>query len=210
LLDGAWLRGFTDYSHASTDVGYSLFATYWDELGNGNPSLNHPLIYRELLADMGVRLPPTGSEEFARWPGFREASFRLPVFWLCLGSLPQTLLAETLGLNLAMELSGVGGGYRRAATSLRAHGFSSRFVDIHNTIDNVATGHSAWAVDAICAYMSDVLRLHGAAAQERAWSRVRLGFRSLTAPKSRRRRHLRGPWPAVGHRLGRTQDREIV
>ncbi len=210
LLDGAWLRGFTDYSQVSTDVGYSLFATYWDELGNGDPALNHPLIYRELLAEMGVRLPPTGSEKFARWPGFREASFRLPVYWLCVGSLPQTLLAETLGLNLAMELSGVGGGYRRAATSLHAHGFSSRFVDIHNTIDNVATGHSAWAVDAICAYMSEVLRLLGAAAQVQAWSRVRLGFRSLTTPKPRRRGRLRGPWPTAGQRPARNQNPETA
>lgn len=197
LLDGSWLRGFTDYSHASTDVGYSLFATYWDELGNGLADLNHPLIYRQLLDEMGVRLPPTASAQFAEWPGFRETSFELPVFWLSLGCLPRTLLAETLGLNLAMELSGVGGGYRKAAGALRAYGFSTRFVDIHNTIDNVATGHSAWAADAINAYLAEIGRSHGTAAQEQAWSRVRVGFHSLAVPRRGTRRRLRGARPSA-------------
>lgn len=210
LLDGSWLRGFTDYSHASTEVGYSLFATYWDELGNGLADLNHPLIYRRLLNEMGVRLPPTASAQFADWPGFRETSFELPVFWLSLGSFPRTLLAETLGLNLAMELSGVGGGYRKAAAALRAYGFSTRFVDIHNTIDNVVTGHSAWAADAINAYLAEMARSHGTAAQEQAWSRVRVGFHSLTAPQRGRRRRLRGTRSAASRRPGSASTGVVI
>ena len=68
----------------------------------------------EVLEEMDVRLPPTGSPEFALWPGFRDESFELPVYWLCIGRFPQTFAPEVLGLNLAMELSGVGGSYRRA------------------------------------------------------------------------------------------------
>ncbi|MFD0306428.1 iron-containing redox enzyme family protein [Streptomyces sp. NPDC127119] len=182
LIDGAWLQGFTDYELASSEHGCFLFETYWDELGNGVTSLNHPLIYRQVLAGMGVELPATASEEFARWPGFDERSFALPVYWLCVGRYPQTFLPEVLGLNLAMELSGVGGGYRRAHTALRKYGFSTRFVDIHNTIDNVATGHSAWAADALDAYLASVLKTHGTEAQAAAWQRARTGFRSLDPP----------------------------
>ncbi|MFE3598456.1 iron-containing redox enzyme family protein [Streptomyces sp. NPDC059142] len=182
LIDGAWLQGFTDYELASSEHGYFLFETYWDELGNGVPGLNHPLIYRQVLAGMGVELPPTASEEFARWPGFEERSFALPVYWLCIGRYPQSFLPEVLGLNLAMELSGVGGGYRRAHTALRKYGFSTRFVDIHNTIDNVATGHSAWAADAVDAFMASVLKTHGTEARTAAWQRVRTGYRSLDPP----------------------------
>ncbi|MFF3499885.1 iron-containing redox enzyme family protein [Streptomyces sp. NPDC003247] len=182
MIDGAWLQGFTDYHLASSDIGHSLFETYWDELGNGHPRLNHPLIYRELVADMGVDLPPTGSAEFARWPGFRDGSFDLPVFWLSIGRFPRTFQPEVLGLNLAMELSGVGGSYRRARLALREHGFSTRFVDIHNTIDNVATGHSAWAADAIDAFMSSAAVGSGLQARETAWRRVREGYRSLSPP----------------------------
>ncbi|WP_229324196.1 iron-containing redox enzyme family protein [Streptomyces sp. UNOC14_S4] len=186
LIDGSWLQGFTDYEHASSEIGFSLFETYWDELGNGEEKLNHPLIYREVLAEMDVLLPPTGSREFARWPGFRDASFELPVYWLCVGRFPRTFLPEVLGLNVAMELSGVGGTYRRARMAFQKYGFSTRFVDIHNTIDNVSTGHSAWAADAVDTYMASVPAGVPAGAprggRAEIWERVRTGYRSLNPP----------------------------
>ncbi|EFL34002.1 conserved hypothetical protein [Streptomyces viridochromogenes DSM 40736] len=179
MIDGAWLHGFTDYALAAAQPGCALFETYWDELGNGDPDLNHPRIYRELLAEMGVEPPPGGSAEFAGWPRFAEESFALPVFWLAVGRFPRTLQPEILGLNLAMELSGVGGSYRRARLALRRHGFSTRFVDIHNTIDNVAGGHAAWACDAVDSHLA-ALPGGGSGAREAAWARVRAGFRSLS------------------------------
>ncbi|WP_037686917.1 iron-containing redox enzyme family protein [Streptomyces durhamensis] len=182
LIDGSWLQGFTDYEQASSEIGHSLFETYWDELGNGEPRLNHPLIYRDVLKEMGVDLPPTASAEFARWPGFRDESFELPVYWLCVGRFPRTFLPEVLGLNLAMELSGVGGTYRRARLALKAYGFSTRFVDIHNTIDNVATGHSAWAADAVDTLMAALPETPGPGGREETWQRVRTGYRSLNPP----------------------------
>jgi hypothetical protein len=182
LIDGSWLQGFTDHEHASSEVGHFLFETYWDELGNGEPRLNHPLIYREVLAEMGISLPATDSAEFAHWSGFRDGSFELPVYWLSIGRYPRTFLPEVLGLNLAMELSGVGGTYRRARLALKKYGFSTRFVDIHNTIDNVATGHSAWAADAIDVFMSSIPFGPDSVAQQRTWERVRVGYRSLNPP----------------------------
>ncbi|MGC9500389.1 iron-containing redox enzyme family protein [Streptomyces sp. WG7] len=182
LIDGSWLQGFTDYEQASSEIGHSLFETYWDELGNGEPRLNHPLIYRDVLEEMGVDLPPTASAEFARWPGFRDESFELPVYWLCVGRFPRTFLPEVLGLNLAMELSGVGGTYRRARLALKAYGFSTRFVDIHNTIDNVATGHSAWAADAVDTLMAALPETPGPGGRAETWQRVRVGYRSLNPP----------------------------
>jgi hypothetical protein len=182
LIDGSWLQGFTDFQHARTEVGYPLFDTYWDELGNGRLELNHPLIYRQVLLDMGIQVPPTASLEFANWSLLRPQSFELPVYWLCIGRLPRTFMPEILGLNLAMELSGVGGTYRQAHRALREHGFNTRFVDIHNTIDNVATGHSAWAADAVDTYLASVGAEQGADQQEAAWRRVRIGYASLGAP----------------------------
>ncbi|MEU6658089.1 iron-containing redox enzyme family protein [Streptomyces sp. NPDC046821] len=182
LIDGSWLQGFTDYEQASSEIGHSLFETYWDELGNGEPRLNHPLIYRDVLKEMGVDLPPTDSPEFARWHGFRDESFELPVYWLCVGRFPRTFLPEVLGLNLAMELSGVGGTYRRARLALKAYGFSTRFVDIHNTIDNVATGHSAWAADAVDTLMAALPETPGPGGRAETWQRVRTGYRSLNPP----------------------------
>lgn len=185
LIDGSWLQGFTDYELASSEIGHSLFETYWDELGNGVARLNHPLIYREVLKEMEVELPPTASPEFARWRGFRDASFELPVYWLCVGRFPRTFLPEVLGLNLAMELSGVGGTYRRARLALKRYGFNTRFVDIHNTIDNVATGHSAWAADAVDTLLAGLPDSPGPGARTEIWERVRVGYRSLNPPSGR-------------------------
>ncbi|WP_369174199.1 iron-containing redox enzyme family protein [Streptomyces sp. R28] len=185
LIDGAWLAGHTDYQLAAAERGHFLFATYWDELGNGETELNHPLIYRAVLREMGVDLPPTRSPEFAAWPAFRDRSFELPVYWLAIGRFPRTFEPEILGLNLAMELSGVGGSYRRARQALAHHGFSTMFVDVHNTIDNVATGHSAWAADAVDGYLTQL----PPAARADAWDRIRTGYRSLNPPSGFRARN---------------------
>jgi len=191
LIDGAWLQGFTDVGLASSHVGYTLFQTYWDELGNGIAALNHPKIYRDGLREMDFELAPTGSREFAQDPRLDEDSFRLPVYWLCLGKLPVTFMPEILGMNLAMELSGVGGSYRSARRFLRHYGFSTAFVDLHNTIDNVSTGHSAWAADAIDAYMRPLATAEEVAEQ---WQRVRVGYESL-AP-------MPGKWDSILRQLG--------
>ncbi len=176
LIDGAWLQGFTEVSLAASRVGAPLFETYWDELGNGDWSINHPKVYRDVLAAMDIRLAPTSNQAFAQDVRFRDASFRLPVYWLCLGKLPMSLRPEILGMNLAMELSGVGGGYRNAHVFLEHYGFPTVFVDLHNTIDNVSTGHSAWAADAIDAFMQTTQDL---VPPEQSWARIRLGYASL-------------------------------
>lgn len=190
LIDGAWLQGFTDINQACSEVGRPLFETFWDELGNGKIALNHPKIYRDLLASMDVRLAATGSWDFASDTRIRDDSFRLPVYWLCLGKLPLTFMPEILGLNLAMELSGVGDGYREARRFLMSHGFSTHFVDLHNTIDNVATGHSAWAADAIDRYMTPY---RGDKLSDDRWLRIRVGYASLSATPARR---TAGSWLA--------------
>jgi Iron-containing redox enzyme len=182
LIDGSWLQGFTDIALASSRWGARLFQTYWDELGNGQWEINHPKIYRDLLTNMGIDLPPTGSLEFALDARLRPESFRLPVYWLCVGKCPVTFRPEVLGMNLAMELSGVGGSYRSAQKFLTHYRFSTHFVDLHNTIDNVSTGHSAWAADAIDAHMQMIAELGDVEAE---WLRVRTGFESL-APITRR------------------------
>ena len=176
LIDGAWLQGYTDISLAASRIGAPLFKTYWDELGNGSWEKNHPKVYRDVLSAMGKDLPPTGSLDFALHPDLDDESFRLPVFWLAIGKFPLRYRSEILGLNLAMELSGVGGTYRNAHRFLRHYNLPTIFVDLHNTIDNVSDGHAAWAADAIDLHIS-ALEDSGEAA--RAWARVRNGFEAL-------------------------------
>ncbi|MDO6705844.1 iron-containing redox enzyme family protein [Photobacterium sp. 1_MG-2023] len=176
LIDGSWLQGFTDIQLATSRYGARLFKTYWDELGNGMYAINHPKVYRDVLRAMAIELPATGSPAFAFDGRFRDASFYLPVYWLCLGKKAISYLPEILGMNLAMELSGVGGSYMNASRFLHHHGFPSTFVDLHNTIDNVSTGHSAWAAESIDDFMSQYLHQEAA---ETLWQRIRIGYESL-------------------------------
>ena len=182
LIDGAWVQNAGNASTSHSQVGSKLFHIYVDEVGNGEVKLNHPNVYRELLAQMQVELPEFGTLEFSRWPGFRPRAFRVPVFWLCISQFPKRFLSETLGLNLAMELSGVGGTYRDTIDTLRYYGFDPLFVELHNTIDNVSTGHTAWAIESIKHHMDEMFARGGAGLVERHWRRVWRGYRALAPP----------------------------
>jgi hypothetical protein len=175
MIDGAWLAGFTHPSLASSDSGYSLFETFFDELGNGIPELNHPTIYRELMRSICEKLPPTHHASYENHCLFKDESFELPVFWLSIGRFPLTYRPEIIGMNLAMELSGVGYGYRNTGRALAAYGLPTTFVNIHNSIDNITSGHTAWAAESIDMFMADLPRRE----HEKAWFRVRAGFMAL-------------------------------
>ncbi|GAB1543838.1 hypothetical protein NUACC21_65140 [Scytonema sp. NUACC21] len=182
LIDGAWLQNWCSPGLVDTKIGAILYTIYSDEVGNGDPQLNHPNIYRALIQQMGMNLPDFKSLDFAYWHGFDDSAFKVPVFWLAISLFPRRFLAETLGLNLAMELSGVGGAYRTARDELRYYGYNTLFVDLHNTIDNVSTGHSAMALDAIEYYMDDILQSNDEVVIREHWERIWIGYRALNPP----------------------------
>lgn len=181
-IDGAWLQRMTNVAICGTAVGTMLFRIYLDEVGNGSAQENHPNVYRELMAEMGVQMPPFGSMEFCMWDGFKDSAFLVPAFWLSVSQSPRHFMPEILGLNLAMELSGVGGAYRSSSDALRHYGFTPAFVDLHNTVDNASTGHSAIALEAIKVHMDEILERGGAEEVQRRWRRVWTGYRALTPP----------------------------
>ncbi|MCF1469271.1 iron-containing redox enzyme family protein [Agrobacterium vitis] len=185
MIDGAWLRAFVAPELVSTRVGSLLYHIYVDELGNGDIKTHHGNIYRALVASMGHDLPSFTSPEFAQLQLFDDDAFEVPVFWLSVSLFPRTFMPEILGLNLAMELSGVGGEYRRSGDVLRHYGFSAQFTELHNSIDNVATGHTAWAIDAIKAHLDEMNLRGGATEANRHWRRVWIGYRALQPPQRR-------------------------
>lgn len=196
LIDGTWIQRAFNAAMSNTVVGSKLFHIYYDEVGNGDTNLNHPNVFRELLAQMDVELPEFGTLEFSRCPLFREESFRVPVFWLSVSQFPRSFLSETLGLNLAMELSGVGGTYRSAIDALKHYGFDPYFVELHNNIDNISTGHTAWAISAIKYHLDEMFDRGGAGLVEEHWQRVWTGYRSL-APQPARRTGIQRLMPAL-------------
>ncbi len=205
FIDGAWIQKWSNISLLSSPMGGLLYRIFSDEIGNGDPRLNHPNIYRSLMESMGIQLPDFRTIEFAQDHRFSDASFSIPAFWLSLSLFPHRFIPETLGLNLAMELSGVGGAYRTARDELSHYGFSTLFVDLHNTIDNVSSGHSAMAVRAIEIYMSSLTQINDSLCLEDHWKRIWIGYQSLDLPDFHWtdyfRRQLRYPFSSSKRRL---------
>lgn len=183
FIDGAWLQKAGEPLIGLSRTGAILNKIYSDEVGNGKLEWNHPNLYRELMQEMSFALPEFDDKAFAAYSGFDDDAFLVPVFWLSVSLFPTRYAAEILGLNLAMELSGVGGSYRVAKDQLKSHGFSTLFVDLHNTIDNVSTGHSAMALDAIQIFLDELAMREGRASVNRAWERIWTGYRALVPPK---------------------------
>ena len=104
------------------------------------------------------------------------------MFWLCLSLFPKHFLPEILGLNLAVELCGIGNTYREAADILRFYGFNPWFVELHNTVDNASTGHTAWAKEAIINYMGELLAFGGESQVQKQWERIWTGYRAYARP----------------------------
>ena len=181
LIDGAWLQGVASPALIHAVVGRMMFHVMVEEIGEGDAEEHHANLYRRLLAAMGEDVPPVDSWEFARWPRLLDASFEVPTLWLAISCFPRHFLPEVLGLNLAVELAGVGGPYMEARDALKRFGLPTRFVDVHNAADNVAAGHSAWAINAIRRYLDDVAEREGPHSLDHTWHRVWSG-RACHAP----------------------------
>jgi heme oxygenase-like protein len=176
LVDGAWLQGAASPARFHTPVSALLFRIYRDELGAGVPRQHHGNVLRRALAGQGVELPPCDSPAFAAWPGFVPEAFSLPALWLAMAMRGDAVLPELLGLNLAIEMAGLGSTYARAVALLRRHGIDPYFFELHNAIDNPASGHTAWSVRAIELFMNDLVARGDAAAVGQAWSRLWQGY----------------------------------
>ena len=195
LIDGGWLQRMASPPLIHTTVGRMLFHIFFEEVGEGDPEKHHANIYRDLLAAMGEDAPPVVTKEFAHWSRLKNSSFEVPALWLSISCFPRHFLPEILGLNLAVELAGIGGPYMEARDTLRQFGFPTLFVDVHNAADNVAYGHAAWAMNAIKRYLDEVAEREGPHNIDHTWHRVWTGVRS-TLPQIGRLRMM-------AHRMGR-------
>jgi len=204
LVDGAWLAGIPTAAEKLGPVRRQLLKIYVDELGNGRADWNHPNIYRRLLESQRLSLPDFTTDAFAQHPALLDSAFELPVYLLAMGLLSDRYLPEVLGLNLAIELSGLGASYLRAIELLRHHGMDPTIVELHLSIDNLATGHAARARDAIVLYLEEVRQREGVPAVDQVWKRIWLGYKSLHAATLTLSLNIVGRYAL--HRAGRRVD----
>lgn len=182
LTDGCWLQQasrlrFT--AHAA--VGASLYKIYDDETGGGIPAQNHPAIYRCLLDSLNIDLPPIHDRAFCGHPGFIDSAFDIPAYLMAISKFPARFLPELLGLNMAIELSGLGRVYLRLAQELQFWGIDPTIVNVHISIDNLASGHAALAENAIQLYLDQIAASQGEDAKDAHWRRIYHGYCSLAA-----------------------------
>ncbi len=180
LTDGSWLQCVHQLAfHPAHPISELLEKIYDDEIGNGIVEQNHPHIYQALLDSLDIKLPPIESREFVEHPGFISGAFDIPVFLMAIAKFPSTFLPELLGLNMAIELSGLGNQYLRLSQALRYWGINSYIVDIHTSIDNLSTGHSALAMNAIQLYLDDIAANSGTTEVDAHWRRIHTGYCAL-------------------------------
>lgn len=62
---------------------------------------------------------------------------------------------------------------------LRYYGIDPTIIQLHQTIDNLASGHAGRARDAILLYLDRIRQQSDLSAVQLAWHRIRLGYVSL-------------------------------
>jgi hypothetical protein len=178
LVDGAWLAGVAGASSQLKPWHLELIKIHEDELGNGDPVQNHPRIYRRLLESLEIDLPAVADPAFAHDPRIHSQAFAFPSYMVAIGWHYAEFEPECLGLNLAIELSGLGSGYQQVIESMRQARIDPLIAELHLSIDNLASGHARRARDAIVLFLENIARTEDRPGVMRAWERIHRGFLS--------------------------------
>ncbi|MHC8367380.1 iron-containing redox enzyme family protein [Pseudomonas sp. ZT5P21] len=157
LVDGAWLYGLLQHWRDPRFEG--LICTYLEELGDGNPAQNHVVIYRKLLAELGLQ--DTGV--------IADEHYLQGAIQLALGECADAFLPEVIGYNLGYEQLPLH--LLISAYELSELGIDPYYFTLHVTIDNASTGHAQKAVQAVL----QLLPIEGD--REDFLRRVALGYR---------------------------------
>ncbi len=186
LIDGCWLQRCLVLQNSYPEVCDLLFTIYADEIGNGQLKQNHPFIFKQLLDSLNINVPAVDTKEFVKYSRFMDSAFDLPSYMLALSLNPERFLPELLGLNMAIELSGLGNSYQNLVDEWRYWGIDPSIANIHITIDNFDTGHALLAKQAIQLYLDDVMKNTGDMnVLNSHWRRIYTGYTSLGLVGSR-------------------------
>ena len=186
LIDGCWLQNSLHIENTNPEIAEILFCIYCDEVGNGVLEQNHAHIFQQLLESLSISVPAVNSRQFVDHAGFINSAFDLPVFMLALSHFSVQFLPELLGLNMAIELSGLGKSYMQLVDDWNYWGIDPHIAQIHISIDNYASGHTFLAKQAIKLYLDQIQQNTGEQLMvDKHWRRICCGYASLRFVGSR-------------------------
>jgi hypothetical protein len=161
LVDGAWLYGLLNDS-GNPRLSDLLF-TYVEELGDGDPAQNHVLLYRRLMASLGI----------GDWPDQPDGHYVQGALQLSLAACTDTMLPEVIGFNLGYEQLPLH--LLITAYELDELGIDPTYFSLHVTVDNAAGGHAQRA-------LRSVTEAFAASVDPRTfWHRLEDGYRLSNA-----------------------------
>jgi len=178
FVDGCWLSALVTPERAGEEDAALLFRIYRDELGAGHVARHHGNVFRQALESADVQLAACSAREFVDDSAIVDGAFALPTYWLAIARQSRERWPELLGLNLAIELAGLGETYELATALLRRHGIDPYFFELHNSIDNPASGHTAFATRAIQVHLERLLTRADTQQVSAHWRRILNGFAS--------------------------------
>jgi hypothetical protein len=146
LIDGLWLSRVSNIentheidSAAFTTAKATLEEIFYEEDGEGDEEKNHIRIYRQLLDQAGIDLPPTSSLEFSTNKRIQTSSFFSPVIQLSISILQEEFFYELCGFTLNFEELPLSLLLMRDA--LIREKLNDYYL-LHITIDNPCSGHT--------------------------------------------------------------------
>jgi hypothetical protein len=155
VFDGSWLQGFADVRRAGLEEYGWLFRIYASEHGDGDLAWNHCQIFRRAFSEAGpdVMLPKSDRRFYEL---FEIGTASLATLAISMNTCH--FLPEILGLNLAIEATGVGGMYLDQWKNAEQRGerWKALAHRLHNSIDNHADGHTKWSLAAVQSFMRRV------------------------------------------------------
>ncbi|KAJ4354548.1 uncharacterized protein N0V89_006285 [Didymosphaeria variabile] len=183
LIDGAWLSRIHHRRTACelrpiTRIAWQILS---EELGDGDLKKNHVHLYSKLLRSFGLSLPAGDAAEFIDAkanPNDDPDIWAAAVAQLALGMFPDEFLAEVMGFNLAYEA--VAFDTLLAAHELKELDLDPSYFNLHITIDNADSGHTAMALDAVLKF----LEVGEPCTRERNWRGVKAGYLLATMIRS--------------------------
>lgn len=173
LVDGAWLRNI-GRTGPIDEVRSLLFSVWMDEVGDGDVSMNHCNIYRDLCHSVGYYPAPIESQDFAFDLTFLDSAFTVPAFQLAISQFSEDYYPELIGMTLQLEWEVVD--LKPTRDLLEYFNVDPHFYVMHIGIDNAVNGHGQRAADAVGLYLNEMRRTGGEEAVQTGWRRIWNGF----------------------------------